>query len=214
MNNEGVILGVIIAFELDRNGNDFVVRGTLELFNKPLIKITNDLIESLRLKETIIYTNQKGIIFKNILGKRIKYIVRKNNSIYLTNTIYTQFEEYLKNVSDILVIDPKYPFLDNLILEKLINRHQKNGNDLTYIKGLNQYSSIVPNIYIINKTFFREVFQNEYYSKTIGLSYLIEQATANQKKFDFIEIYDIHKILMVSNGKIISTLESLLINRK
>lgn len=214
MNNEGGILGVIIAFELDRNGNDYVVRGALKLFNKPLIKITNDLIESLRLKETIIYTNQKGIIFKNILGKRIKYIVRKNNSIYLTNTIYTQFEEYLKNVSDILVIDPKYPFLDNLILEKLINRHQKNGNDLTYIKGLNQYSSIVPNIYIINKTFFREVFQNEYYSKTFGLSYLIEQAIANQKKFDFIEIYDIHKILMVSNGKIISTLESLLINRK
>ena len=49
MNSEGIILGAIIAFELDRNGNDYVVRGTLELFNRPLIKITNDLLQSLRL---------------------------------------------------------------------------------------------------------------------------------------------------------------------
>mgnify|MGYP003446741853 CR=1 FL=1 len=214
MNSEGIILGVIIAFELDRNGNDYVVRGTLELFNRPLIKITNDLLQSLRLKDTIIYTNQKGIIFKNILGRKLKYIVRKNSYLYTTNTIYNDFKEYLNHVNNILIIDPKYPFLDNILVKELIEKHKQCDSDLTYIKGINQYSTLIPNIYIINVAYFKEIFQNEYNTKTIEINNLISKATYDKKRLNFIETYDVHKVLVISNGKIISSLESLLLNRK
>ncbi len=214
MNQDGIILGVIIAFELDRKGNDFVVRGSLELFNRPLIKITNDLLESLNLYNKVVYTNQKGIIFKNILDKRVKYIVRKNNYLYTTNSLYNDFKEYLNCVTDILIVDPKYPFLDDILLKELIDKHKKTNSDVTYIKGTDRYNTLVPNVFMIKKEFFVEVFEKEFSSKQLEINYLIKLSLFNHININYIETCYIYKILTVSNGKILTSLESLLLNRK
>ena len=42
--NQGKILGLIIAFDLDRDGNEFVIRGSLGFLNKPLIMLTNEVL--------------------------------------------------------------------------------------------------------------------------------------------------------------------------
>ena len=115
--NKGKILGLIIAFDLDRDGNEFVIRGSLEFFNKPIIMLTNEILSASNINNIVIYTNPKGIIFKNILGKNVKYVVRKNNYLYTSNNISKDFDGLLNNIKDILIVDPKYPFLEkNLYL--------------------------------------------------------------------------------------------------
>ena len=93
--NQGKILGLIIAFDLDRDGNEFVIRGSLGFLNKPLIMLTNEVLSLSNVNNVIIYTNPKGIIFKNILGKNVKYIVRKNNYLYTSNNISKDFDGLL-----------------------------------------------------------------------------------------------------------------------
>mgnify|MGYP003293138952 CR=1 FL=1 len=169
MNNEGKILGIIIAFDLDRNGNEFVIRGSLNFYGKPLIKITNDLLEKINIKNTLVYTNQKGIIFKNILGKNTKYIVRKNNYLYTSNSLLMDFDDSLKKARHIMIIDPKYPLLDDTLLTELLDKHLESISDLTYIKGIFNNAITIPNIFVIDKDFFIEIIRNEFHTKNIEI---------------------------------------------
>lgn len=213
MNNMGV-LGLIIAFDLDRNGNDFVIRGALKFVNKPMIKLTNGILYETGITNVIVYTNPKGIIFKSILGKNVKYIVRKNNYLYTSNNIARDFNGLLEDIDDILIIDPKYPLLDDVLINELLEEHKHCCSDLTYIKGLCADTAIIPNIFVIDKNLFFEIFINEYYPKMIDINKIIEEAESRQKFLHFIEPVYVYKISMVSNQKSLNNLESLLINRK
>ena len=214
MINEGIIIGVIIAFDLDRDGNQYVIRGSLEFLGKPMIKYTSCLLEKVDISSQFVYTNQKGIVFKKVLEKNIKYIVRKNNYLYTNNNVLSDFKNYLVNVNHILIFDPKYPLFDDTLLKELIEKHKHCYSDLTYIKGLDRGSIVIPNVFVIDKLFFEELFVNEFYPKNIEINYLIKIAVSLQKKLHFIETVYVYKIAMISNKKSLDILESILINRK
>ena len=212
--NKGKILGLIIAFDLDRDGNEFVIRGSLEFFNKPIIMLTNEILSASNINNIVIYTNPKGIIFKNILGKNVKYIVRKNNYLYTSNNISKDFDGLLNNIKDILIVDPKYPFLDEKVIKELLLKHKHCCSDLTYIKGI--YNDIVniPNIFVIDKDLFLDIFNNEFYPKNIDINKVIDSCLSKQKFLQFIDPVYVYKISTVSNQKSLDDLEMLLINRK
>lgn len=214
MENQGKIIGIIIAFELDRDGNNYVIRGSLEFFGKPMVLTAYNILEQLDVSEKFIYTNQKGIVFKNVLGKNIKYIVRKNNYLYTNNNVLMDFKNLLDNVSHILILDPKYPLLDDTLLKELIEKHKQFCSDLTYIKGKDGCSVYIPNVFVIDKPFFEELFINEFYPKNIEINNLIKIAESMQKKLHFIDTVYVYKISMISNKKSLSLLESILINRR
>ncbi len=212
--SKGKILGLIIAFDLDRDGNEFVIRGSLEFFNKSLIMLTNEILSASNLNNIIIYTNPKGIIFKNILGKNVKYIVRKNNYLYTSNNISKDFDGLLNNIKDILIIDPKYPLLDDKVIKELLLKHKQCCSDLTYIKGICNDSVNIPNIFVIDKDLFLDIFNNEFYPKNIDINKVIDICLSKQKFLQFIDPVYVYKISMVSNQKTLDDLETVLINRK
>lgn len=214
MKKEGKILGIIIAFDLDRDGNNYVIRGSLEFFEKPMILITHKILKKLDITEQFVYTNQKGIIFKNVLDKNIKYIVRKNNYLYTNNNVFMDFDKLLLNTNYILIIDPKYPLLDDALLKELIEKHKQCYSDLTYIKGLEGCSVIIPNVFVVDRLYFEELFINEFDPKNIEINKLIKIAESEQKKLHFIETVYVYKISMISNKKSLSLLESILMKRK
>ena len=61
--NKGKILGLIIAFDLDRDGNEFVIRGSLEFFNKPIIMLTNEILSASNINNIVIQI-QKELFLK------------------------------------------------------------------------------------------------------------------------------------------------------
>lgn len=212
--NQGKILGLIIAFDLDRDGNEFVIRGSLGFLNKPLIMLTNEVLSLSNVNNIIIYTNPKGIIFKSILGKNVKYIVRKNNYLYTSNNISKDFDGLLNEVKDILVIDPKYPLLDDKVIKELLLKHKHCCSDLTYIKGIYNDTLNIPNIFVIDKDLFLDIFSNEFYPKNINIYKVIDICLSKQKFLQFIDPVYVYKVSMVSNQKNLDDLEALLINRK
>lgn len=214
MISEGKIIGIIIAFDLDRDGNQYLLRGQLEFLGKPIIKITSNLLEKINISTQFVYTNQKGIVFKKILERNIKYIVRKNNYLYTNNNVLIDFKKVLLGVNHVLIFDPKYPLFDDALLKELIEKHKHCYSDLTYIKGLDRCSILIPNVFVIDRLFFEELFINEFYPKNIEINYLIKIAESMQKRIHFIETVYVYKISMVSNQKSLDILESILINRK
>ena len=124
------------------------------------------------------------------------------------------FKNHLLDVDHILIVDPKYPLLDDTLLKELIEKHKHCYSDLTYIKGINRGSIVIPNIFVIDRLFFEEIFNNEFHQKSIEINYLMKIAESKQKNLHFIETVYVYKISMISNRKSLNLLESILINRK
>lgn len=210
------ILGIILAFEYDRDGNDLVIRGTLSFFGNPLIKSTFNIMKELNVDNVYVYTNSKGIILKKLLGKDIKYIVHNNNYQYTTVSINKAFEEILDldQYQDILFIDPQYPFIDNSLLNELIQKHDMCDSDLTFILSRNNNCDLIPNIFIINKKLFRLIFEKEYNNKKLNIKYIIEQSKSLNYNINKIKTPYFYKVIKISSAKKLSILESCFNDRK
>ena len=133
------------------------------------------------------------MLFKNVLAQSI--------NIYITNNILMNFSNLFGNKSHILIIDSKYSFLDDILLEALTEKHKQCYSDITYIKGMNNDFVHIPNVFVIDKLFFKELFINEFYPKNIEINKLIKIAESMHKKLHFIETVYVYKISMVSNSK-------------
>ena len=114
----------------------------------------------------------------------------------------------------IYTINFSIKILDEKVIKELLLKHKHCCSDLTYIKGI--YNDIVniPNIFVIDKDLFLDVFNNEFYPKNIDINKVIDSCVSKQKFLQFIDPVYVYKISTVPNQKSLDDLETLLINRK
>lgn len=206
------IIGIILATNFDRNGNELVIRGSLPFFGKSIADITYDLLENLNLHQIFVYTNSKGVALKNILGKKVKYIVRKNRYLYSQAALEEEFYEFVNDTNHMILIDPKYPFLDSKILFDLLEQHLKENNDITYLKGVLDNNVLIPNISIVKTEVFNNILKKlDLAHQSFDVSNVI---TSTIYKTGYMEIKSLHHIMPLANGKIIDNVEKLIKNRK
>ena len=206
------IIGIILATNFDRNVNELVIRGSLPFFGKSIADITYELLENLNLHQIFVYTNSKGVALKNILGKKVKYIVRKNRYLYSQTALEEEFFEFVNDTNHMVLIDPKYPFLDTKILLDLLQRHLNEANDITYLKGILDNNVLIPNISVVRTEVFNQILmQLDLAHQSFDVNNVI---TSNIYKTGYIEIRTLHHIMPLANGKIIDNVEKLIKNRK
>lgn len=202
------IVGIILAFEFDRNGNEFVIRGSLPFLGTTIIERTYDVLKKADISTICVYTNSKGIILKKYLDNKVKYLVHQNNHQYTTISIKKVFETCIEFAESFLIIEAQYPLIDEFILKELMNEHLKNSNDLTYISFNWNNLEVIPNIFIINSNLFYNIFKNEYNNKEINILNIIELANLHDKKTQFIQTTYVFKVIKISNRKELTVLES------
>ena len=202
------IVGIILAFEYDRDGNDFVIRGSLPFLGKTIIEHTYEVLNLSEIKTICVYTNSKGIKLKKYLGNKVKYLVHQNNHHYTTISIKMAFENSLDLFDNLLIIDAQYPLIDEFIINSLMVEHLQNKNDLTYISYIWNNSVIIPNIFIINSELFITLFENRYSNKEINIHNIIELAILHDKKTQFIQTTYGFKVIKISSRNELAALES------
>ena len=207
-------IGIIVSTTFDRDGNELVIRGSLKIFGKSIVEVLFDNLQTLNLDDIYVYTNSRGIALKNIFGKKVKYIISKSKYLYSTTASKNEFIEYVKDADNIILIDPKYPFLDSSILNNLLIQHKIESNDITYIKCEYDDNTFVPNIVIMKLDAFITLFnKTDFFKPTFDVNSIIVNKTINFK-IGCNKISSLYQIMPLSNGKIINNIEKLLKNRK
>jgi hypothetical protein len=207
-------IGIIVSTTFDRDGNDLVIRGTLKLFGKSIAELTYENLQTLNLDDIYVYTNLRGVALKNIFGKKVKYIISKSKCLYSNTATKNEFIEYVKDADNIILMDPKYPFLNSSILNNLFIQHQNELNDITYIKCEYEDNTFIPNIAIMKLDAFITLFnKTDFLKQSFDLNNIIMNKTINLK-IGCNKISSLYQIMPLSNGKIINNIEKMLKNRK
>lgn len=207
-------IGIIVSTTFDRDGNDLVIRGTLKLFGKSIAELAYENLQTLNLDDIYVYTNLRGVALKNIFGKKVKYIISKSKCLYSNTAIKNEFIEYVKDADNIILMDPKYPFLNSSILNNLFIQHQNELNDITYIKCEYEDNTFIPNIAIMKLDAFITLFnKTDFLKQSFDLNSIIMNKTINLK-IGCNKISSLYQIMPLSNGKIINNIEKMLKNRK
>lgn len=215
MNLDGDIIGVIVATNCDRNKNELVMRGSLPFFGKPIIELVYDALLKSNIKSICIYTIQKGIIIKNILGKKVRYILKTNEYIYNMTTFGKDFKNCFNDSQQLLFIDAKYPLIDNEVLNSLISFHKANQNDLSIIRGVYQGSQIIPNIFITSVQILDQLADNDdEITRHIDITKIFECAKKLKIKTGVFNVDKIYRILSLTNFNVILNIESIFMKRK
>jgi hypothetical protein len=207
-------IGIIVSTTFDRDGNDLVIRGTLKLFGKSIAELTYENLQTLNLDDIYVYTNLRGVALKNIFGKKVKYIISKSKCLYSNTATKNEFIEYVKDADNIILMDPKYPFLNSSILNNLFIQHQNELNDITFIKCEYEDNTFIPNIAIMKLDAFITLFnKTDFLKQSFDLNSIIMNKTINLK-IGCSKISSLYQIMPLSNGKIINNIEKMLKNRK
>lgn len=215
MNIEGNVIGVIVATNTDRNRNELVLRGSLPFFGKPIIELVYDALVKSNVKMICVYTVNKGMIIKNILKKKVKYILKTNEYIYNMSTIGRDFKNQFADNQNLLFIDAKYPFVDSEVLNNLINFHNANQNDLSIIKGEYVGTQIFPNIFIISVQILDRLLNNQdEIIKQIDITKIFEYAKSAKIKIGTLNVDKIYKVLSLTNFNVILNVEAIFLKRK
>lgn len=214
MNQEHNVIGVIIATDFDRCGNRLMLRGMLPFFGHPIIELIFNELNLSYINQVYVYTIKKGIIIKDLLGKKVKYLLKSKKYIsegsYLSNVV----NQLLETNAHILVIDPKYPLLDNEIINELIDFHFDESHDLTIIQSEYQNMLFVPNIFVVNVQILVQIFNNYQNIKQLDSTKIFECVKAMNKVVGVMKTDKTYKILPINNYHTILNIETIFLKRK
>lgn len=215
MNDEGNVIGIISATNLDRKGNNLVVRGTLPFFGKPIIELTYEALDYSKVKKIFVYTIKKGIVIKDILGKKVRYILKSNEYIYNNDVIQYDLINNFSSNQTIIFIDPKYPLIDSQLIDMFINYHFDNNNDISIIEGYYNGTIINPNIFITTVQIFNRLINNTHeIFKHIDINKIFEYNKNININVGVYKVEKIYNILSLTNLNLILNVESIFLKRK
>lgn len=214
MGQEHNVIGVILATDVDRQANQLLLRGMMPFFGHPIIKLIYQALNNANINSVYVYTIKKGIIIKEILGKKVKYILKSNEYISRSDCLVNDFHHILETNTHILFVDPKYPLLDGELLNELINLHLNENNDLTTIESKYQNMLFVPNVFIVNIQILNQVFNNNQTLRQLDSKKIFECAKKMNKAVGVLSTDKIYKILSINNYHAALDIEAIFLKRK